>query len=128
MSRKQSRFLKQQKIVFIVAAILFLAIIGYVSIVVLKDAVPFGNYVAGEQYTMLENPRRVRGNRIEVIEFFSYACPYCYRLEPELVAWVDENQDRINLYAVPWFQMTPGGVWPDIIIPWKNWGYWMNST
>ena len=101
MRRKQSRFLKQQKMVFSIVAILFLAIIGYVSIVVLKDAVPFGNYVAGEQYSILENPRRVRGNRIEVIEFFSYACPYCYRFEPELVEWVDENQDRIKFIRSP---------------------------
>lgn len=84
-----------------VVAIIFLAIIGYVSIVVLQDAVPFGDYVAGEQYTLLENPRRVRGNRIEVIEFFSYACPHCYRLEPDLAEWIEENQDRINFIRSP---------------------------
>ena len=35
------------------------------------------------------------GDKIEVVEFFMYHCPYCYSLEPELAAWVKQQGDAI---------------------------------
>jgi thiol:disulfide interchange protein DsbA len=44
---------------------------------------------SGKDYTVLrpEMPVEAQG-KIEVIEFFWYGCPTCYRLEPLLEAWV----------------------------------------
>lgn len=45
--------------------------------------------VEGKQYVRLKNPIPVdKGSKIEVIEFFSYGCPHCADLEPEMQAWL----------------------------------------
>lgn len=41
------------------------------------------------------------GEKIEVIEFFTYACPFCFAYEPALSAWVARNIDRIAFKRVP---------------------------
>jgi thiol:disulfide interchange protein DsbA len=45
-------------------------------------------------------PQRL-GEKIEVIEFFTYACPFCFAYEPALSAWVARNIDRIAFKRVP---------------------------
>jgi protein dithiol oxidoreductase (disulfide-forming) len=43
----------------------------------------------GADYTVLDPPLSVETpGKIEVIEFFWYGCPACYKLEPLLEAWV----------------------------------------
>ena len=39
-------------------------------------------------------------NKVEVIEFFMFHCPYCYGLEPELAAWVKQQGDAIQFRRV----------------------------
>jgi thiol:disulfide interchange protein DsbA len=42
----------------------------------------------GTNYQRLKNPQPVEtGDKIEVLEFFSYGCPHCADLDPELQAW-----------------------------------------
>jgi thiol:disulfide interchange protein DsbA len=41
------------------------------------------------------------GEKIEVIEFFTYACPFCFAYEPALSTWVERNQGRISFKRVP---------------------------
>ena len=42
----------------------------------------------GTHYVRLKNPLPVdSGDKIEVLEFFSYGCPHCADLEPVLVGW-----------------------------------------
>lgn len=42
----------------------------------------------GKDYTAIDPPQPTDvGNKVEVIEFFSYACPHCNHLEPALEAW-----------------------------------------
>ena len=38
---------------------------------------------------------------VEVIEFFSYACPHCYRFEPYIEKWQKTKSDNIKLIQVP---------------------------
>jgi protein dithiol oxidoreductase (disulfide-forming) len=40
-------------------------------------------------------------NRIEVVEFFSYACPHCARLYPLLNAWVAKQPQDVVFRRVP---------------------------
>jgi protein dithiol oxidoreductase (disulfide-forming) len=101
MAHKESKFLHQQKIALGVGAVVVLAVLAYVTSIVIRDSAPLGNYVAGEHYTLLENPKRVRGDKIEVVEFFSYACIHCYRFDPDLEGWVEDNQDRIKFIRNP---------------------------
>ncbi len=58
--------------------------------------------VNGKEYATLQTPQAVQatGNKIEVIEFFMYHCPYCNTLEPELAAWVKKQGDNIHFRRV----------------------------
>jgi protein dithiol oxidoreductase (disulfide-forming) len=41
------------------------------------------------------------GNKVEVVEFFSYSCPHCFALDPELATWVKAHNDAIVFKRVP---------------------------
>lgn len=50
----------------------------------------------GVQYQVL--PQKLEtpaGKQVEVIEFFSYACPHCNAFEPQLENWVKKQGDNI---------------------------------
>ncbi len=52
--------------------------------------------VQGREYLVLpERQNTDAGKKVEVTEFFSYACPHCNAFEPALAAWVKKNQARI---------------------------------
>ncbi len=56
----------------------------------------------GKQYVRLRNPQPVEtGNKIEVIEFFSYGCPHCAHLEPELQPWLKSIPPDVAFRRVP---------------------------
>lgn len=41
------------------------------------------------------------GDRVQVLEFFWYACPHCYDLEPNLEAWLKNKPDNVDFDRVP---------------------------
>jgi thiol:disulfide interchange protein DsbA len=51
----------------------------------------------GTEFVTLPVPQYVKApaNKVEVVEFFMFHCPYCYNLEPELAAWVKKQGDAI---------------------------------
>jgi thiol:disulfide interchange protein DsbA len=100
MARKESRFLKQQKIGVGIAIVIIAGIILSLATLLITD-VPSGEFVEGEHYTLLETPRRIRGDKIEVMEFFSYGCIHCYNLDDDLEDWVEDHQDRITFVRTP---------------------------
>ena len=57
----------------------------------LSLAAAFGLAVSGaalaQPFTTLSPPQPTEPGKVEVIEFFWYACPHCYTLEPAVVAW-----------------------------------------
>ena len=56
----------------------------------------------GKQYVRIKNPVTPEtGNKIEVIEFFSYGCPHCAELEPVLESWVKTLPPDVQLRRVP---------------------------
>jgi len=57
----------------------------------------------------LDPPRPVAtGERIEVIEFFYYGCPFCYELEPLMTRWLaTQAPDYVALRRIP--ALTPEG-------------------
>jgi len=58
--------------------------------------------VAGAEYTLLRTalPTQADNGKVEVIEFFSYACPHCRAFDPVLAAWVKKNADKITFRRV----------------------------
>jgi thiol:disulfide interchange protein DsbA len=63
------------------------------------------DFQAGRDYLVLQDVQPVdSGRKVEVIEFFHYACPHCNVLEPKLQAWARKHGDKIQLKRVhvPW--------------------------
>lgn len=53
-------------------------------------------------FTMLQPPQPMEGSgKVEVIEFFSYACPHCYKLEPFLESWQKKQGADVVVKRVP---------------------------
>jgi protein dithiol oxidoreductase (disulfide-forming) len=56
----------------------------------------------GNQYLRLKNPQAVEtGKKIEVIEFFSYGCPHCGELEPNLQGWLKTMPPDVQFRRIP---------------------------
>jgi thiol:disulfide interchange protein DsbA len=100
MARKQSRVLVQQKTAAASLAVVVLAAAGYLFWMTVDDT-PQGEFIEGEHYVLIENPRRIRSDQIEVMEFFGYACVHCYNFDPILADWVQEKGDSIKFIQTP---------------------------
>jgi len=46
-------------------------------------------------------PTITKGNKIEVVEMFFFACPHCYKLEPTIDKWLKEQKDDVEFIRVP---------------------------
>lgn len=58
--------------------------------------------VEGKNYDRIKNPQPTEsGNKIEVIEFFSYGCPHCAELEPYLEGWLAKLPADVAFRRVP---------------------------
>lgn len=53
------------------------------------------------EYRLIEPQPVSSGNRIEVLEFFWYGCPYCYQLQGPLEAWLKAKPGDVELRRVP---------------------------
>lgn len=61
-----------------------------------------GAPVEGKQFTKVEPPVPVMvPGKIEVIEFFSYACPHCNAFEPTVSAWSKKLPADVAFHRVP---------------------------
>ncbi|MGD8379257.1 MAG: thiol:disulfide interchange protein DsbA/DsbL [Gammaproteobacteria bacterium] len=69
------------------------------------------NLQAGTDYEAVDPPQptNVASGQIEVIEFFSYACPHCYAFEPYLEDWSKSRPDNVVLTRIP--AVFNGGEW-----------------
>lgn len=68
-------------------------------------------YVAGEHYTALPEPAPTKaGDKVEVVEFFLYACPHCYHFEPRVRTWAEELPEDVTFRQVPATFGRPGPV------------------
>ena len=97
---RKSRALSQQKI--------FALLIGFIAIAIVITLFwqtyqngKNSQIIEGRDYTLVEKPRRIRDGKIELIEFFSYACVHCYRLEPILEDWLPNQQNKIEFVQIP---------------------------
>lgn len=56
----------------------------------------------GVDYRTLQKPQQTdSADKVEVTEFFWYACPHCNSLEHSLVEWVKKQGDRVAFKRVP---------------------------
>ncbi len=65
-------------------------------------AVPAYAQVQGQDYQLLTPPQAASTQgKIEVIEFFSYACPHCYELQRQVVKWAEQLPANATFIRVP---------------------------
>ncbi len=62
----------------------------------------WADFDEGIEYKLLEKPQSApTDGKVEVIEFFSYACPHCYNFEPHIEKWKEKKSDNIEFIHVP---------------------------
>ncbi len=60
------------------------------------------NIEQGEGYETIDPPQPTDDpSKVEVIEFFWYGCPHCYRFEPVLQKWAKSRPDYVNYIPQP---------------------------
>ena len=60
--------------------------------------------VEGKDFVLLEPPQPVtQPGKVEVMEFFTYACPHCSAFEPTLEEWAKQLPPDVVLRRVPVF-------------------------
>ncbi len=57
--------------------------------------------VADKEYKTISPAVAPKGKKIEVIEFFSYACPHCAEFEHPLRAWLKNKPEDVEFKTVP---------------------------
>ncbi|MGX2039412.1 thiol:disulfide interchange protein DsbA/DsbL [Methylocaldum sp. MU1018] len=81
--------------------------LGLMVCLVLFAALAFGQAQAeefkqGVDYDLVSPPQTtVDPDKVEVMEFFWYGCPHCYRFEPDLNAWLKKKPDNVVFIRQP---------------------------
>lgn len=71
-------------------------------ILLLLPALVFAEtFVAGKDYEIVGDGNDRAGGKIAVTEFFSYGCPWCFKLDPAITTWRQEQADTIQFNRVP---------------------------
>ena len=62
-----------------------------------------GAPVAGQDYKQVPSPAPVPAppGTIDVVEFFSYACPHCFEFEPTLETWLKTRPAGVHFHRLP---------------------------
>jgi protein dithiol oxidoreductase (disulfide-forming) len=61
-----------------------------------------GGPFEGTHYVRLSQPvPTAAGGKIDVVEFFSYACPHCNAFEPTLEEWTKKLPADVNFHRIP---------------------------
>ena len=62
-----------------------------------------GPIVAGQDYQPVTTPTPVAApaGTVDVVEFFSYACPHCFEFEPTLEAWLKTKPAGVHFHRYP---------------------------
>ena len=59
--------------------------------------------VEGQDYKKVDAPSPVTApaGTVDVVEFFSFACPHCFEFEPTLEAWLRKKPAGIHFHRLP---------------------------
>ena len=81
-------------------ALVSVGVLGYFTFMVV-DEQSNAQFEEGTHFETLATPRRVRGDAIEVMEFFSYGCVHCFRLEDQLEDWQASIDEGVKFVKRP---------------------------
>ncbi|MDY0747999.1 thiol:disulfide interchange protein DsbA/DsbL [Paucibacter sp. R3-3] len=57
--------------------------------------------IEGQHYQRLQTPVATGGQGPEVLEFFWYGCPFCYKFDPTLSAWEAHKPAKVAFRRIP---------------------------
>ena len=63
-----------------------------------KGLVP---YQEGLHYFRIDNASEIRGDKVEVLEMFSYLCSHCNTFEPYVNSWAAQIPDYVEFKRIP---------------------------
>lgn len=55
----------------------------------------------GKDYVVLSGEHDVIKDKKTIKEFFSYGCPWCYKIDPVISKWADDKKASVELTKVP---------------------------
>lgn len=58
-------------------------------------------YKEGTDYFRVSQQATESGDKVEVLEFFWYGCPHCYKFEPVLSSWIKTKPSNVEFMRVP---------------------------
>jgi thiol:disulfide interchange protein DsbA len=66
-------------------------------------AVSAADYQQGQHYAEAgkQMPRNDNDQKVQVVELFSYSCPHCFRLDPQVSEWKQTLPDNVDFKLVP---------------------------
>lgn len=73
-------------------------------VLLLTSLVSFaGDFVVGQDYEVIKSDNTTQHNKhaIDVTEFFSFACPWCYKVETGVNNWILQQGSAISFQKVP---------------------------
>tara|TARA_B100000686_G_scaffold204217_1_gene211006 strand:+ start:9261 stop:9905 length:645 start_codon:yes stop_codon:yes gene_type:complete len=81
----------------------FLTILSFLlSLVLTITSGAHAEIIKGRDYAVLLNPQpTASSNKIEVLEFFWYGCPSCYKLHPQIRKWNKRKPKDVSLKYIP---------------------------
>ena len=100
MANRRAKFIKQQKMIVGGIAVIVIGILIYLSTMVVSETIT-DEFVEGEHYALIDEPRRIRGDKIEVMEFFSYGCIHCYNFDDEISDWAANHAATVDFKQTP---------------------------
>lgn len=87
-----------------------LATVFILHFLALGSASAWAGMDEGIEYFRINPPQPTStGNKVEVLEAFSYGCPHCYHFEPEIEAWKKQlpaNTEFVRFHVI--FDGNPG--------------------
>lgn len=85
----------------------FLIILSLIFLPLFAWAATPPSFTEGVQYKTIEpniaDPNRfdIPKHKVLVVEFFSYGCPWCFKLEPTLEAWLKTKPKYVTFERIP---------------------------
>lgn len=69
----------------------------------LLPGVSAADYQQGQHYAEAgkEMPRNNDSQKVQVVELFSYSCPHCFRLDPQVTEWKQTLPENAEFQLVP---------------------------
>lgn len=74
----------------------------FVMLALMLGAGPASAQTVGKDYELLKPPQPTDSpGKVEVIEFFSYACPHCFSLQAPLSGWLKRKPAHVEFKRIP---------------------------